>query len=142
MKMYPVFRLYVSLDLCRIFYQLCFLCVFGIAHYISLSNSERSSGFLPLLSQMNINEAIFTYSIFSRSDIIDELMGKSGENNRYCMKLYAHKTYDNGLEYQEKHDTLTVNDIVRAQYMKLPYPAISQRQLASEKLYYEKLYTA
>jgi len=64
------------------------------------------------------------------------------DNDEYCTNMHIHnnETSNHDLETPEHYDTLTQSDIVRNQYMTLPYPAISQGKLKNEKTYYDKKY--
>ena len=60
-------------------------------------------------------------------------------NNKICQSL-SQKTNSNIRERAhliEQYDTLTQNDTVRKQYSTLPYPAVSQEDLAQEKEHYK-----
>ena len=60
----------------------------------------------------------------------------------YCTELYIHnnETYEHDLDTPLHYDTLSQNDIVRNQYLTLPYPAVSEEELRNEKIYYDTIY--
>jgi hypothetical protein len=64
------------------------------------------------------------------------------DNDEFCTKLHVpnNETSNHNLESPEHYETLTQSDIVQKQYMTLPYPAVSQKELKDEKIYYDRIY--
>ena len=67
---------------------------------------------------------------------------KKYDNLSDCRTLYIHvdRTYCQDLESSETYDTLKQSDNVRNQYMTLPYTAISDQELETDKYYYDNVY--
>ena len=126
------FRSYVLVIQYKVLYSLCLLVVYGITNEISLIMSARNNKFRVVLHQS------FSNTIVQKFNIMDDLKELMVDNSEYCMNayLYHKETHGNYLESLENYDTLTQNDVVRMQYMKLPYPAVSHQQLSKEKAYY------
>ena len=127
-----VSRSYVLVIQYKFLYSLCLLVVYGIPHEISLIMLARNDKFLTVLHPS------FSNAIVQKFKIMDDLKEIMVDNSGYCMNayLYNKETHGHDLESLENYDTLTQNDVVRTQYMKLPYPAVSQQQLSKEKAYY------
>ena len=110
--------------------------VYGNYNQFCFNNSEKDFNFTPY--------KIGSYSniIFPRSRTIIDSTEALTYNDGYCSKLYVynHGTCDHHLDSPDDSDTLTQSDIVRNQYMTLPYPAVSHQQLEHEKIYYDSMY--
>ena len=80
--------------------------------------------------------------VISKSRTISVSLKALADSDEYCTNINIHnsETSNRDLESPEHYDTLTQSDIVRNQYMTLPYPAVSQGDLEREKMYYDKIY--
>ena len=131
-----LFRSRVFVIQYELLYSLCLLIIYGIPREISLNMLVRKGNFEFILHYMEDKNRTFGNNIVSQTT--DDSRGILVDNYGYCMYRNSHNkgTLDHYLESSENYDTLTQSDIVRTQYMKLPYPAVSHQQLAKEKAYY------
>ena len=76
------------------------------------------------------NDSVFAQSVFTEDS--NELL-QDNKNLRMNIHLRNRVIYDHELESIEIYDTLTQSDIVRSQYISLPYPLVTNQQLQDEK---------
>ena len=130
------------IGICKVLYSLCLLCSYGNCYKVLFNNSNEGNDFLMIFHRLKNKNHEFTNNIFKGRIIMNVSREKEYANLSDCMSMYicVNRTCNQDLESLEIYDTLTQSDIVRNQYMTLPYPAVSDRQLEMDKSYYENLY--
>ena len=126
----------------KLFWQLSFLGVYGYSKEFYSENSEKYCNFPTILHFPKDDNRTYSSIIISRSRAIGNATEELSDNDEYCRKLHVHnnKTSDHKSESPKQYDTLTQSDLVRNQYMTLPYPSVSQEDLHKEKIYYDTIY--
>ena len=91
---------------------------------------------------MKHESCTYSNTISSRSRTMCYSTEGSADIDEYCTKLHAHNKESSShyMETLKYYDTLIHSDIVRNQYMTLPYPAVSPEELIIEKTHYERIY--
>ena len=125
--------LHLLVIICNYMSSLCMLGAHGN------SNVQWNSNCPNIFYRVKDKTPTHSSNTFARIRFIGDARKTLIHHCDYCTRLYVHTnaTDDHDLQYQENHDTLTQNDIVQTQYMRLPYPAVSHRKLEHEKKYYE-----
>jgi hypothetical protein len=135
-------RAYVFIIVYNVLYSLCLLGLYGNCYELGFNNSKKGNSFLTIFHHLKNKNHEFRSNIFDRSRIKSDSRETMYDNNRDYRDLYIHdnRTYYQDLESSETYDTLTQSDIVRSQYMTLPYPLVSDQQLVTDKYYYDHVY--
>ena len=106
----------------------------------SLSEKIKFCSFLKYLEQEN---SLYATNLSSTNRFGIEFNGIENIRNQHCSSTYAKKKVigEADLESSGYYETLTKDDIVQNQYSLLPYPSVTEEDLADEKYYYEKLFS-
>ena len=126
----------------NLFWSLCFASVYAYSNGLYIKNLEKDCIFSAIFHHMTDENRTYSNTIISRSRTISDPMDELTDNDEYCTKLRVHNKEfsSHDLESLEHYDTLTQSDIVLNQYMTLPYPAVSLKELTNEKNYYDRIY--
>lgn len=104
------------------------------------SDSNQKNDYLSTLSNLTQPNETIARNIVKKGKVLIKERLKPKNNQHFCdtkffepdVKVEHHVTLANA------YDTLTQDDIVRNQYLTLPYPAITPEELKVEKKYYDK----
>ena len=126
----------------NIFCVMCLGSVHGNLNKFCFNHSENYCNFTTILHVVTDENHTYSNIVFPRIRTTGDSTETLTESKGYCSKEYLHNhdSYDPHLDNPENYDTLTQSDIVRNQYMTLPYPAVSHQQLEQEKIYYDTEY--
>ena len=133
---------FVFVILCNFFSLCCVVSLYGNFKDVSLNNSEKELNLPNSLQHVKNKYSTNSNIIILRSRTVGDSNKVLTDIGEYCMKLYVHNNDTSNIHFEppENYDTLTQSDIVRKQYMMLPYPAVSDQELANEKIYYDSKY--
>lgn len=134
---------FISIILYTFCCLVCQVSVYECSKGCYVDNLENYSKYFPtILRFMEIKSLKYCNFKSSRSINLGNSADALAENHEYCTKQYVRnkQTSEHDLNTPLQYDTLTQSDIVRNQYMTLPYPAVSEEKLKHEKIYYDTVY--
>ena len=135
--------LYVPVILYNLFCSVCNVSLYRYSNGIYAQNSKKySNNYSSILHIITIDNRKYSNIKLSRSINIGKAISAIVDNDEYCTNMYVcnNDTTKHDFDTSLHYDTLIQSDIVRNQYMTLPYPAVSEEELMNEKVYYDKIY--
>ena len=131
-------RLYLLFIIHDFLFLTCMMRVYANLNGMSHSISDRKNNFMPISHLEKNGNFMSTIKFAATTKIPKKSNGISKINQNYCIDIYRQNNIIN--EYDSDSpghfDTISQDDIVRNQYLSLPYPAVSQESLQSEQNHY------